>query len=178
MKKLFTTLGVAGLLVGGLASPADAKSNNVHVIENGDTFWVLALENEVGLTELMNMNPDKDALNLQVGEEIVLPDESTPVKSKSEGKSKKEEEVTSVTSSAWDRIAECESGGDWSINTGNSYFGGVQFLKTSWDAMGGQEFAAYPHHASKAEQIIVAERLLEVQGWGAWPVCSAKAGLR
>lgn len=80
--------------------------------------------------------------------------------------------------SVWDRLAECESGGDWSINTGNNYFGGVQFAKTSWDAMGGQEFAAYPHQASKEEQIIVAERVLEVQGWKAWPACSAELGLR
>ena len=78
-----------------------------------------------------------------------------------------------VSDPKWDEVAECESGGDWSINTGNSFYGGVQFSKTSWDAMGGQEFAAYPHQASKAEQIIVAERLEDVQGMGAWPVCGA-----
>ena len=74
----------------------------------------------------------------------------------------------------WDEVAECESGGDWAIVSADGRFsGGVQFSKTSWDAMGGQEFAAYPNQASKEEQIIVAERLEDVQGMGAWPVCGS-----
>lgn len=76
--------------------------------------------------------------------------------------------------SDWDRLAECESGGDWSINTGNGYYGGLQFSQQSWNAAGG---SGSPANASKAEQIRVAENLHSMQGWGAWPSCSAQLGL-
>jgi hypothetical protein len=81
-------------------------------------------------------------------------------------------------SSRWDQLAECESGGNWSINTGNGFSGGVQFLRSTWLAMGGGEFAPDAYLASKAQQIVVAERLLEVSGWGAWPGCTRKFGWR
>jgi hypothetical protein len=80
--------------------------------------------------------------------------------------------------SRWDQLAECESGGNWAINTGNGFSGGVQFLRSTWLAMGGDEFAPDAYLASKAEQIIVAERLVEVSGWGAWPGCTSKFGWR
>ena len=75
----------------------------------------------------------------------------------------------------WDRLAQCESGGNWSINTGNGYYGGLQFSQSSWNAAGG---SGNPANASRAEQIRVAENLLDMQGWGAWPACSSKLGLR
>lgn len=75
----------------------------------------------------------------------------------------------------WDRLAECESGGDWSINTGNGFYGGLQFTLQSWWWVGGE---GYPHRASRTEQIRRAERLLDLQGWSAWPSCSRKLGLR
>ena len=78
----------------------------------------------------------------------------------------------------WDVIAECESNGNWSINTGNGYSGGLQFLHSTWRAYGGQEFAPLAYQASKSEQIIVAERVLDDAGWGAWPTCSRRAGYR
>jgi LysM repeat protein len=75
----------------------------------------------------------------------------------------------------WDRLAQCESGGNWSINTGNGYSGGLQFAPGTWAAHGGKGSA---HSASRAEQIRVAERVRASQGWGAWPACSARLGLR
>jgi resuscitation-promoting factor RpfA len=78
------------------------------------------------------------------------------------------------TGSAWDRLAQCESGGNWKINTGNGYYGGIQFNPTTWRAFGG---SGMPHQASKAQQIAVAERVLAKQGWNAWPACSRKLGL-
>lgn len=75
----------------------------------------------------------------------------------------------------WDRLAQCESGGNWSINTGNGYYGGLQFSAGSWRGVGGSGTA---NQASKAEQIARAEALKARQGWGAWPACSAKLGLR
>jgi len=75
----------------------------------------------------------------------------------------------------WDRIAKCESGGNWGTSTGNGYYGGLQFSKATWKAYGGQ---GMPHKASRAQQIKVAEKVLKKQGWRAWPACSRKLGLR
>ncbi|WP_371479806.1 transglycosylase family protein [Kitasatospora sp. NBC_00315] len=78
----------------------------------------------------------------------------------------------------WDKVAQCESGGNWSINTGNGYYGGLQFSQSTWKAYGGGQYAPQAHRASKGQQISVAEKVLAAQGPGAWPVCSGKAGLR
>ncbi|WOP17230.1 transglycosylase family protein [Raineyella sp. LH-20] len=78
-------------------------------------------------------------------------------------------------STVWDRLAQCESGGNWSINTGNGFSGGLQFTPSTWSAYGGTGSAST---ASRAEQIAVAQRVQASQGWGAWPACSSKLGLR
>ncbi|MGI9000942.1 MAG: transglycosylase family protein [Pseudonocardia sp.] len=83
-----------------------------------------------------------------------------------------------ASDATWDRIAQCESGGRWDINTGNGYHGGLQFSPRTWRAFGGREFAPHAYQATRAEQIVVAERVLAKQGWGAWPACSRKVGLR
>ena len=80
-------------------------------------------------------------------------------------------------SSVWDTVATCESTNNWSINTGNGFYGGLQFTISTWNEFGGQEFADRADHASREEQITVAQRVLAVQGPGAWPVCSKYAGL-
>jgi hypothetical protein len=77
-------------------------------------------------------------------------------------------------STVWDRLAQCESGGNWAINTGNGFYGGLQFTLSSWSAVGG---SGYPNMASRDEQISRAQILQARQGWGAWPACSAKLGL-
>ncbi|MFD5555952.1 transglycosylase family protein [Streptomyces sp. NPDC127068] len=76
----------------------------------------------------------------------------------------------------WDRIARCESGGNWSINTGNGYYGGLQFAGSTWRAYGGTAYAPTADRATRAQQIAVATKVQRGQGWGAWPVCSARAG--
>ena len=83
--------------------------------------------------------------------------------------------ASAAPESAWDKLAQCESGGNWNINTGNGYYGGIQFNASTWKAYGGR---GMPHQASKAEQIAVAERTLAAQGWNAWPACSRKMGLQ
>ncbi|SFB47610.1 Uncharacterized conserved protein YabE, contains G5 and tandem DUF348 domains [Amycolatopsis marina] len=78
----------------------------------------------------------------------------------------------------WDRLAQCESTGNWAINTGNGYYGGLQFDKGTWDAYGGDQYAAYPHQASREQQIAIATKLRDDRGgYGAWPHCSSKLGL-
>ncbi len=80
----------------------------------------------------------------------------------------------------WDVLAQCESGGNWSTNTGNGYGGGLQFAHTSrwstWTSFGGGEFSAHPWEATREQQIVVAERVLASSGWKAWPGCSRKHG--
>jgi len=76
----------------------------------------------------------------------------------------------------WDRIAQCESGGNWHINTGNGYYGGLQFSAGTWRAYGGTAYAPTADQASRSAQIAVATKVQGAQGWGAWPVCSARAG--
>jgi len=87
------------------------------------------------------------------------------------------ESASAATSSTWDKVAQCESGGDWSINTGNGYYGGLQFTPGTWASAGGKAYASRADLATRAQQITVAERVLAIQGPGAWPVCSLKAGL-
>ena len=76
----------------------------------------------------------------------------------------------------WDAIAACESGGNWSINTGNGYYGGLQFSQGTWQAYGGGAYAPTAGQASRSAQIAVAEKVLAGQGIGAWPVCGKRAG--
>lgn len=77
----------------------------------------------------------------------------------------------------WDRVASCESSGNWSINTGNSFHGGLQFTHSTWQAFGGGKFASNAEFATRDQQIYVAQATLRAQGPGAWPVCSKRAGL-
>jgi resuscitation-promoting factor RpfA len=82
-----------------------------------------------------------------------------------------------ATDRTWNRLAQCESGGDWHINTGNGYYGGLQFSDSTWDSFGGGRYASRADLATRAQQIQIAEKVLDGQGWGAWPACSAELGL-
>ena len=80
--------------------------------------------------------------------------------------------------SVWDAIAQCESNGNWSINTGNGFSGGLQFAPSTWAGLGGTEYAPEAWQATREQQIAVAQKVQAAQGWGAWPACTAKLGLR
>ncbi|MER5886455.1 transglycosylase family protein [Streptomyces sp. NPDC001941] len=82
-----------------------------------------------------------------------------------------------ATVNTWEKVAACESTNNWHINTGNGYYGGLQFSQSTWEAYGGRRFAARADLASKGQQISVAEKVLKGQGPGAWPVCGPRAGL-
>jgi resuscitation-promoting factor RpfB len=85
---------------------------------------------------------------------------------------------SSSDATVWDRLARCESGGNWAENSGNGYYGGLQFDKSTWNAYGGTQYAPYPHQASREEQIAVAQRVRNSRGnYRAWPTCSARMGL-
>ncbi|WP_406692713.1 transglycosylase family protein [Saccharopolyspora sp. ID03-671] len=82
-------------------------------------------------------------------------------------------------SGVWDKLVQCEATGNWAMNSGNGYYGGLQFDKSTWDAYGGDQYAPYPHQASREQQIAVAEKVRAARGgsYGAWPSCSSKLGL-
>ncbi|MFF1442902.1 transglycosylase family protein [Streptomyces sp. NPDC058295] len=79
--------------------------------------------------------------------------------------------ASAATASEWDTVAQCEAGGNWSINTGNGYYGGLQFSASTWAAYGGTAYASTADQASKSQQIAIGEKVLAGQGKGAWPVC-------
>ncbi len=83
--------------------------------------------------------------------------------------------ASAATDSTWDSVAQCESSGNWSINTGNGYFGGLQFSQSTWDAYGGGAYASRADLATRSQQIVIAEKTLAGQGWGAW-TCAAIVG--
>ncbi|MFF5726656.1 transglycosylase family protein [[Kitasatospora] papulosa] len=84
--------------------------------------------------------------------------------------------ASAASVATWDAVAQCESGGNWSINTGNGYYGGLQFSQSSWAAAGGTQYAARADLATKSQQIAAAEKLLDLQGPGAW-ACAGAGGL-
>jgi hypothetical protein len=82
-----------------------------------------------------------------------------------------------VRQAPWDRVAQCESGGNWSANTGNGYYGGLQFSRGAWRSYGGGAYAGTANHATRSQQIEIAEKVLTAQGWKAWPTCARRAGV-
>ncbi|MGW2250255.1 transglycosylase family protein [Kitasatospora sp. NPDC001660] len=85
--------------------------------------------------------------------------------------------ASAASVATWEKVAQCESSGDWSINTGNGFYGGLQFTSSTWAAFGGTAYAPQANQATKDQQIAIAEKVLASQGPGAWPVCSVQAGL-
>lgn len=176
---------VAVLTLGALlfALPALAQT---HVVKPGDTLWDLvgsryhevARANHIANPDLIYVGQriELDSVNASVpSEAAVTRRPASPRHPRHATRSHRASAAAVATASVWDRIAQCESGGDWHISTGNGYYGGLQFTLSSWRAAGG---SGNPAAASREEQIRVARNLQRMQGWGAWPVCSRRAGLR
>lgn len=181
------------------------SSNKIEQVKPGDTLTKIANRNETTYRRLFDANleikhPDViyagDKVRIPApGEQLAnrpLPGETPaaqaiaprqqPVAAAPQPKPQprrqsaiKPKPSANINGGVWDRLAQCESGGNWHINTGNGFYGGLQFTLSSWRAVGGRD---YPHKASKAVQIENAKKLLAIQGWGAWPACSSKLGLR
>jgi hypothetical protein len=109
-----------------------------------------------------------------VGHTVVVPAQPKTVRKGA----KPGTEVPPVRDGAvWDALAKCESGGNWAINTGNGYFGGIQFDQSTWSRQGGLKYAERPDLATREEQIAIAEVTRARQGWGAWPACTSRLGI-
>ncbi|MDD7969453.1 transglycosylase family protein [Actinomycetospora lemnae] len=86
--------------------------------------------------------------------------------------------VSPDSNATWDRLAMCESTQNWEADTGNGFKGGLQFTESTWEEFGGERYATSPDEASREEQIRVAKKVQDEQGWNAWPTCSEKLGLQ
>jgi len=161
-------------------------------VHSGDTLTALAKAHHTTSLRLFYANTKiKDPDLIYVGEKLRIPAKNEKLKTRhipTNTVIKQPSPATAAAAAAiqtpavvrvagntvWDRIAACESGGNWAINTGNGYYGGLQFTLGSWQAVGG---TGYPNQASREEQIARAKILQARQGWGAWPVCSVRAGV-
>ena len=196
------SMGLVGF--GGIAGAQEpAAPSTPYTVQPGDTLSRIAPDNwrEVAAGNGIG-NPDLILVGQVIDLSLTAPAPAyTPTQSRSSssgessgGSSSRSQAASSSSSSqaassssssgsggstgdgsVWDQLAQCESGGDWGISTGNGYYGGLQFSQGSWNAAGG---SGNPANASRDEQIRVAENLQNQQGWGAWPACSRELGLR
>lgn len=180
------------------AQPAPPEQPKVVEVQPGDYLAKIATENSTTYPRLFDANEQiKDPDVINPGEKVRIPKEdeqlpsrviapvavapvaaSRPQAAAPRPSASIQPEATPVSSGdegVWDSIARCESGGNWAINTGNGFYGGLQFTLGSWHGVGGE---GYPNEASREEQIARGQMLQARQGWGAWPACSAKLGLR
>lgn len=117
----------------------------------------------------------KEESNTVISEKEVTPAKPATIK---RGIKAKSSAPSVANGSVWDSLAQCEAGGNWAINTGNGFSGGLQFTPSTWLAYGGGQYAPQAHLATREQQIAVASKVQAGQGWGAWPACTAKLGLR
>ncbi|HSH18489.1 MAG TPA: transglycosylase family protein [Candidatus Saccharimonadales bacterium] len=156
---------------------ANTEVQNPDLIYPGQQLRVPAAEEQLAERTLPDNTP------AQVRAEVEAETQDTPQQSAYSAPTPRAAQPTPAASAApsvpggsvWDSLAQCEAGGNWAINTGNGFYGGLQFTLSSWQAAGG---TGYPHQASREEQILRGTILQGMQGWGAWPACSAKLGLR
>jgi LysM repeat protein len=197
--RLGATFALTGaIVISALALPAAASSRGgTYTVKSGDTLGSIARSHGLGSWQSLyqaNSSVIRNPNLIFPGQRLVLSGggsathqvqrssatthHSTTSSSShrsSQSSSAPQQSNVAAGGTVWDRLAQCESGGNWSINTGNGFYGGLQFTQSSWHAAGG---SGSPQNASRAEQIRAAERLQQMQGWGAWPTCSQKVGLR
>lgn len=157
------------------------KTDTEGVNGTADVTYEIVTENgkEVDKTEIdreVTKEPTDAVVLRGTKEEEPEPEPSSSSSSSSDNSGASAPAV--ANGSTWDRLAQCESGGNWSTNTGNGYYGGVQFSAPTWNAMGGQQYAPTADKATREQQIAVASKLQAQSGWGQWPACSASLGLR
>ncbi len=194
---LFAVISIAafGAPAAHAASPTTTAKKVYYKVEAGDSLSVIAQKYDTNWTRIYDANTsisNPDVIN--PGQKLRIPSKSEKLTSRpvasqavatpsytyttqaaySYSSSRKTTATYSSGNSVWDKLAQCEASGNWSTNTGNGYYGGLQFTQGTWSGYGGTGSAA---NASREEQIAVAKRVQASQGWGAWPACSAKLGL-
>jgi LysM repeat protein len=155
-----------------------ANDVRTHTVKSNETLGSIAKKYGTTWQNLHSLNAGKikNPNLIQPGQVLVVSGKGSSVSRQAQPAAQSEPVKSKpAQGSKWDRLAQCESSGNWSINSGNGYYGGLQFSPVTWRAFGGK---GMPQNATRAEQIAVAERVLAKQGWGAWPACSKKLGLR
>ncbi len=139
---------------------------------------VASANNSIELVKVEKIN--EQAVQIAASTNINLTKEEIEVKKEEpkENTGKKASAPTKATTEIWEKLAFCESGGKWATNSGNGYYGGLQFSAQTWKAAGGTQYAPLPHLATKEQQIAVADAWLARTSWGQWPACTSKLGLR
>jgi LysM repeat protein len=174
------------------AAPAVAPPVVVEVVK-GDTLISIAEAHETTYVRLFEANTQiaspniinpGDKIRVPLADEVLAPRDLpvtpiTPTVSYVASAPRQTISAAPVVAdgSAWDRLAACESGGNWAINTGNGYYGGLQFNYGTWQSNGGGAYADRADHATREQQIDIASRVQAARGWSPWPACSAKLGL-
>lgn len=194
----FTVIGlsVAGVQASAAApSKSEMKKPNIVAVQEGDNLSMIAAAHESTYERIFFANSAIEDPNIVfAGQELRIPTaeenltpREIPVAVQAVASYQPAEQyagqvavsqpaaAVAPTGGVWDQLAQCESGGNWSINTGNGYQGGLQFSPGTWAAHGGVGSAS---GASREQQIAVAQSVQSSQGWGAWPACSSKLGLR
>lgn len=195
------TASVLGVAVVTTALALPAAASTAHVVKKGETLTAIA--KAAGLSSwvpVYNVNPSiSDPDLIRTGQRLTVPEKGERAaykprlgrkwvrtqaqtrrswhssRSRTTGRRLSGGSSLAAGGGVWDRLARCESGGNWQANTGNGYHGGLQFSASTWQAMGGSGVAS---QASRATQIRIAKRLQQRSGWGAWPACSRMLGLR
>ncbi|HEX8390038.1 MAG TPA: transglycosylase family protein [Candidatus Saccharimonadales bacterium] len=201
---ILASAAIIGAAIVGLAGTGEvsaAPTASLVTVSPGDSLSKLAGTHQTSVGRLYSANeavnhPDiiyaGQALRVPADSEalperalpqatVAAPEPTAPVAAQTPTEAPRAPQATQTTApvvpsgSVWDSLAICESGGNWAINTGNGFYGGLQFTTSSWQAVGG---TGLPSQASREEQISRAQSLQAIQGWGAWPACAAKLGLR
>lgn len=146
-------------------------------LEGEETLVTPGTQGERTVTRKIVTVNGVETANEVVNEEIITPGVAATIK-RGTKKPTTASAAAVASGSVWDQLAQCESGGNWSINTGNGFTGGLQFVDSTWLGLGGGVYAPQAYLATREQQIAIAEKVLAAQGWGAWPACTAKLGLR
>ena len=162
--------GVRASIDAGVIVRAHVLRPTWHYVHRDDLRWLQRLTGEKVASSTTTREPVA---------QVVLVGTKPPVTSRSTTRTDAASGAgLDLTNAAhWDNIARCESSGNWKINTGNGYYGGLQFSSTTWLNLGGGAYAPTADLATREQQIAIAEKVLAAQGWGAWPACSAGLGL-
>lgn len=183
-------IGALSLLVIIMVGGSDtAHAANTYTVKSGDTLSAIAQQHQTNYQALAEASPGIDNPDtIFPGDEVHIAgsgetqaqiSNSAQSSSVNSGNTPAEPTTTTqATNGVWDRLAQCESGGDWQINTGNGFYGGLQFLPSTWAAFGGHQYAPDAHLATREQQIEIAEQTQSAQGWGAWPACTTSLGIR
>ncbi|WP_245802969.1 resuscitation-promoting factor [Corynebacterium phocae] len=174
----------------GMTIKIDQVSTTDYEVEeefHAEPIYVEAPELEQGTEKVLDPGaPGKRVVSKRLvmangakeSDEVVRSVETSPAQPATIARGTKPAAPAVPAGSVWDALAMCEATGNWSINTGNGFSGGLQFTPSTWLGFGGGEYAPQAYLATREQQIAVAERVQAAQGWGAWPACTAKLGIR